>query len=208
MFLRDVSSERCPAIYSQQRETSATSARHLQQNRRATPESKIDARHSATRDARAHEPPPFVSCLPLAACLSLGALRGGGGVPHGLESHHQLRSNRARHRALGRRRSSRAPSAIITGSSALATTVPRACRVSSQPGHRSTIRCPLALGPACAGLQRRPGGRQQHVEAIPSLSLSTERHSPPLSLAGLAWFGWLWGGAPYSGGAAVPLRGC
>ena len=208
MFLRSYAC--CPAIYSQQRETAPPARATLQQNRRATPESKIDARHSATRDARAHEPPPFVSWLPLAACLSLGALRGGGGVPHGLESHHQLRSNRARHRALGHRRSSRAPSAIITGSSALATTVPRACRVSSQPGHRSTIRCPLALGPACAGLQRRPGGRQQHVDAILSLSLSlsTERHSPPLSLAGLAWFGWLWGGAPYSGGAAVPLRGC
>ena len=92
----------------------------------------------------AHEPP------------SLGAPRGVGGVRHGLASNHQFRSiRRTGPCACG---SSRATSAIITATSALATTTPLACRVSSQPSRLSTIRCPLALGAACAGLQRRPGG--------------------------------------------------
>ena len=92
----------------------------------------------------AHEPP------------ALGAPRGSGGVRHGLASNHQFRSiRRTGHCAFG---SSRATSAIITAASALATTTPLACRVSSQPSRLSTIRCPLALGAACAGLQRRPGG--------------------------------------------------
>ena len=135
---------------------------------------------------RVHESPPLVSCcLPLAACLSLGTPRGGGGVHHGLASHHQFRSNRAGHCAGGR--SSRAPSAIITATSALATTVPLASRISSQPSHLSTIRCPLALGAACAGLQWRPGGREQLVQA--DLSSATAH---PCSWAVVVWLALGW----------------
>ena len=69
MFLRDVLG-RCPAIYSQQRETAPPARATLQQNRRATPESKIDARHSP-QETRA----PMSRHRSSAACPSLPASR-------------------------------------------------------------------------------------------------------------------------------------
>ena len=120
--------------------------RDMLERPRPTPPNIPRARVNNNRRPRvaAHEPP------------ALGAPRGVGGVRHGLASNHQFRSiRRTGPCACG---SSRATSPIITATSALATTTPLACRVSSQPSRLSTIRCPLALGAACAGLQRRPGG--------------------------------------------------